>query len=430
MAHQAHNIPWKSLADNFNYRYEFKRLKSPGYMTNLFPIERKNFDKNLQYFCKAFSRTLEEHTQAERPKHAELIPPLDDDEEIFSRATARKIEGILSQGTGKVLNDAYKRLLNERSIISWFNHMENWGSKVPTYEQIEIMKCLIMLGEIQPVLQVLSRDTVRIYSIWTAYPCDKDDYGLKRLFNLALSSYITLNVLLQKPELYDDVAKRGHIKDPIPGWTVVPDESYIDYRHTFAYQRTVLECTDTRTQALPHRAFLGFSHKQKERNPKYLLQMAKLCGTMRLPEFEAALGIDSKYAPDKNDTSEVMQILQRKNLPTELCLTVMEFADYSPARRSLISADPLNHQNAQELRKYLTYCWQLLIRANIVTESFSRIMDWENSKIDWEIQVEKCVRRLFIDPVYRKGWNEYPDDRSGWDVDPDTTGCCTACHGR
>lgn len=87
MAHQAHNIPWKTVASHFQYR--FADLNFDG-ITNLFPRFRPRQGNELNYFARAFAKNLEEHSTCERRKHAESYDPLEEEEIVLDdRVIAR-----------------------------------------------------------------------------------------------------------------------------------------------------------------------------------------------------------------------------------------------------------------------------------------------------------------------------------------------------
>lgn len=428
MAHQAHNIPWRLLADNFGYRYE---LKQSYCQTNLFPNKKNNLEKDVRYFSKAFCQTLEEHSDIERAKYPDVFHPPEDDEDVFSEATADRIKRALQYNEGKALETCSMRALDNRKMSSWLEFMwprrpfEGNARNYLSYDQIEVIKVLILRNEMEPVLQIIAHPSVKLDPAWERWFNVERDYGLKSLFYLPLMSYLCLNMLLQKPELYDDTAKTRHIQSPVPGTTVVPDESFLDYRLTRAYQMTVLYCTNATRQSLPHQAFFGLSHSTRERRWDFLETFSKQCGTMPFTKFKSVLGVSPEYPAHPNDVDGIIQTLKEKGLPTELCLTVIDFVDFTPSRRSLVVDDPLHHDNASELRKYLTYCWQLLIRANIVMRSRSLNIDWSNA-------VEWCIQRLFVAPIRGSlTINRPPWGRREWGLNLDErfdNGFCTCCY--
>ncbi|KAJ5691832.1 hypothetical protein N7462_001255 [Penicillium macrosclerotiorum] len=396
MAHQAHNIPWRVLADNFGYRYTSTRAQG---QTNLFPKSKNNLDKDLCYFSKAFCKTLEEHSKIERTKYPDAIRPPDDDEEVFPKLVAYKIKQAIEYNEEKAPENCTTTPLDSRKMRSWVESMwardpgvDGRARNYLSYDQIEIIKQLVMHNEILPALRIVAHPSVELKPAWERWLNVQIDYGLKAFFYLPLISYLCLNMLLQKPEIYDHTVKTRHLQSPLPGMTVVSDTSVLDYRLTRAYQMTVLYCTNATRQSTPHQAFFGISHNGQKQHYNFLDDFVPKCGTMSFFDFKAALEVSQEYPAHPNDVGEIIQILQAKGLPAELCLGIINCGGFTPSRRSLVVDDPLHTDNAPELRKYLTYCWQLLIRANVVMESKGLQIDWYQAVV-WSIQ------RLFITPI-------------------------------
>lgn len=384
MAHQAHNIPWKLLSDNFKYRYENQRCSG---LTNLFPQETPQTRKDLSYFAKAFARTIEEHSSIERTKYAEVCGPPNDDEEIFSKETAEKVRRTFAYSKESGARICSMRTLDDRKMSSWLRFRFTSGSgyrRRLAYDQIEVLKVLMLYNEMDTVLRITSHSAMDLGQAWEPLMNEDLDHGLKPLLYPALMAYLCLNVLLQKPELYDDDTRRDYVQHPRRGFPLYTDESCLDYRQTRAYQLMILYCTKAQTQTLPHRLFFGLSHDL------IIWKSVDQCGYIPWAKFKSVAGND-EYCPHRNDIHNIIYTLQRKGLPTELCLSVLEFAEYTPWRRSLISDDPLHKDNAPELRKYLSYCWQILVRGDMLMRSKGETIDWENA-------VEWCIWRLFIDP--------------------------------
>ncbi len=65
-----------------------------------------------------------------------------------------------------------------------------------------------------------------------------------------------------------------------------------------------------------------------------------------------------------------------KGLPTEISLAILDEAGYVPCRRLRIAHDPLHGENEAELTKYLTECWLLLVRTQVVAEALGLKIEW------------------------------------------------------
>lgn len=59
----------------------------------------------------------------------------------------------------------------------------------------------------------------------------------------------------------------------------------------------------------------------------------------------------------------ILDLLKVKGLPIELALQVMSMADYGPVWRPYIRDDPLYSTDADELKKYLSYCRSCLLES-------------------------------------------------------------------
>lgn len=111
-------------------------------------------------------------------------------------------------------------------------------------------------------------------------------------------SYICLNVLGQKLELYDAATRTRYIRLQRRGVPVYPDECFLDYRLTRAYQLTLIHCGEATTHTLPRQASFRLSHDLN--NDMFHRQ----CGHMLF----ATLRTDANdwYSPDKDDTNVVI----------------------------------------------------------------------------------------------------------------------------
>ncbi|KAJ5646518.1 hypothetical protein N7490_002890 [Penicillium lividum] len=420
MAHQAHNLPWKLLADNFKYRYENTSCQN---QTNLFPSKNTQLETDLSYFAKAFKRTVEEHSKIERAKYAETYDPPKGDDEVFSEAIADKIKCTLRQSEERGAKIRSMKVLDNRNIFFWFNLMPHWeptDNYRPLHNTLEPIKVLLLHNEKDVLLRLASHHSLNLKRAWERPYNEEEDYGLKAFLYPTLMVYICLNILLQKPELYDDESRKIYMQTPRRDVPVVKHESHLDYRHTRAYQLTLLYCTKPTTQTLPHQVFFGLSHHLDLHKFNARSGFNDRCGHMPFAKFKSAAN-NGVYSPHQDDIADVMRVLMAKGLPAELCLDVIEFAEYTPSRRMTTADDPLHKDNSCELRKYLKYCWQLLVRVDM-------LMRLKNEEIDWEHAVKECVWRLFIKRSNRvlkvRRWESGPHLA----VDEHTMMFCSCCY--
>jgi hypothetical protein len=88
------------------------------------------------------------------------------------------------------------------------------------------------------------------------------------------------------------------------------------------------------------------------------------------------------------DVEHVTSMLAGKGLPMEMQLHVLQLAQYLPQRRLEIPHDPQHPQNRTELHKYLKYCWQLLVRCEMIARALG-------DRIPWNRLVSQCLVDLW-----------------------------------
>lgn len=250
-----------------------------------------------------------------------------------------------------------------------------------------------------PLFRIVADPRIHLSRMWSErrrFAFDVGGYGLCEIVETALRAYICLNVFFLKPELYDAEMKRNAYDPKVTrNVPAVPPELY-DYRLTAAYQRMLVYNTGSKypdwiygVHRIPHREFfgvpVGMYHEGYVQRRKY--------GEVTISEL---VDKDSpyKYIPNKSDIPVMISLLQMKRLPTELALQILEFADYTPKGRLPVRDDPLHIDNAEELRKYLAYCWKLMVRVEMLTS-----VDWELevTEVIWKLFGQSCPRMITID---------------------------------
>jgi hypothetical protein len=101
--------------------------------------------------------------------------------------------------------------------------------------------------------------------------------------------------------------------------------------------------------------------------------------------------------PIASDVTEVMSVLAKHGLPWELQLDIMELADYTPKRRLYVPHDPFHPGYREVLRKYLAYCWKLLLHSDMMVKALNEEMSWKSIIAKcilelWEPHEEWCLR--------------------------------------
>jgi hypothetical protein len=91
--------------------------------------------------------------------------------------------------------------------------------------------------------------------------------------------------------------------------------------------------------------------------------------------------------PTVDDVLHVRWCLCSLGLPTEIAIEVMDHAGYAPSGRLRRPNDPLHPDNAEELRRYLDYCWNILVRCEVMGR-------WLGAPIPWERIIAQIMTEL------------------------------------
>ncbi|KAH7117658.1 hypothetical protein B0J11DRAFT_536438 [Dendryphion nanum] len=404
MAHQAYALPWQTLADNFKFVHANPRYHS---LTNLYPCSKPGQGKQLQHFAKVFARVISDYATIERKKYdEEYAPPDHDDDIIISDTTVKNIKNVVNEFMKQELEEdpsfgTEPLLQRDRTMGPWMDVM-TWNSCHPgrcIVVMDELLKTLLLYGEMETLFRIAAHPRIRLSKMWTdhrQFAFDLDDYGFGEVKEAALLAYICLNVFFLKPELYDPECRQQMLKEKAKRKIPVMSPEVYDYRLTAAYQQMLVYCTGTGypyanhgAHKIPHREFYGVPfgmytsrvHWHDKRN--YYLRYG------RFPLRDLVdKNFPTKYIPNKSDIPTVINLLHKKNLPTELALQILELADYTSRGRLPVRDDPLSFDNAEELKKYLSYCWKLLVRTEMLLKA-------NGTSLDWEYEVTEVIYKLF-----------------------------------
>ncbi len=183
--------------------------------------------------------------------------------------------------------------------------------------------------------------------------------------------YLTLNICYCFPELWD--AKSGQGKKTH------------DYRNTYLYQNALQTCTElgcaSDVASLPHRQFFGMMDDTYSA-ASHSTARTHNCWPGTVP-WEAFLSARNR-APDPfilapASLNCAVVVLRQAGLPTELVDKVMEHFGRASTIRAEDPLNPLLHSaNSNQLRRYLTYCWQLIIRCSTMAEALKMHLDWQS----------------------------------------------------
>jgi hypothetical protein len=400
MAHQAHNLPWTLLADNFKFVHSNSRYDN---RTNLYPCFKPGQGKQLQHFAKVFARTINDFSVQEcknftRP---EDMTPLEPDEPFISEASAARIAKVTKGDSNSSKYSAKCPNLTdaERCIRYWFIELTEASYPYPDaslMELLEWIKALVLYGDMEPLFRLAAHPHVQLQDVWD-YP---DEEGWEELKDTFLTAYIFFNVLTLKPELWDPPSRAAKLASLWrPGTAMSESKSKLenwDYRLTSSYQWMLMASVVSRTHnhdekvgTLPHREFFG-AEKGMFPLPKWYDGPCDQLGKTTVSDLmDKDYKKGNHYAHSAHDIPLVINMLGQKGLPTELALDILELAEYTKAKRRMtVADDPLHPQNRVELRKYLSYCWRVLVRVDMLAKA-------NRCWIDWEFEVTDKIFKLW-----------------------------------
>ncbi|CRG91206.1 hypothetical protein PISL3812_08254 [Talaromyces islandicus] len=400
MAHQAHNIPWSLLASNLHW-------STVHGVTNLRPSMKPNQGKEITHFIEAFIRTIDDHSACERKKYPSTYEPADPSDVILDSAVVQRItptvrkwrsygfEGRCPGGICKVTEykeecqcipipdeerkaSAFLRPPGQRYCYQFFslNH--------EAFFNVEVVKTLLLYGEMDAILRVCALPGVGLKNWWSDSECQ--------------------------------------CEHPVLGWDQIWDQdsgrnTETDYRNSKFYQYTLRTCTGTgqtsEVSAYPHRQFFGISdnqfqgeyrrpsvrsehwlrwvHESKHKETPPFFRPIDHYGKVPIEEF---LTLEDETVPNHqpgvSDVALVQDILYHKGLPAELVLEIMKFAGYKPVGRLSEPCDPFHISNRKELARYITYCWQLLVRCDMMAKALYM-------EIPWKELVGNCIADFWAD---------------------------------
>lgn len=393
MAHQAHALPWQTLADNFKFVYCNKKYKG---VTNLYPCFKPGQGKQLQHFAGVFATLLDDFSAQERRKYPnDLVPPTDDEVFIPDPVVTRIAKTVRWYKTRHPMDmyttPSYQSSSSkdpplpdsERKIPYWVEMTDEcyciWP-KPRAHECIELLKTLLLYGEMEPLFRLATHPDLPLPPLYS-FPWEAShEYGWADVKDCALTAYLCLNMFLAKPELHD-AASRAYELDALRAAHRLPYAPHMhDYRNTKAYQKMLVQCTWTRSHnayevcSLPHREFFGIDAGMVTLSPLDRYTKDRLGA---IPPTEV---LNTRYrawhVPTTADVSAALHALQAR-VPAEIALEILELAGYTAKRRVPVAHDPLHPDNAEELGKYLRYCWKLLARVDMLVKETGQWIDWE-----------------------------------------------------
>jgi hypothetical protein len=410
MAHQAHTIPWQTLADNLIYLHCPPRNNG---IANLYLRKTKDphQGKRIRHFVRGFARALCTYSIVERKKYAPDPTPPELDEIIIPESAVRKMAKTVlkykSNDGSFTIPDSLDDILSpyERSAASFvyatmLGESDMFDGARTACEQVNTM---LMHGEMGALFRLAAHPDTHFRRLWCEEQyANAHGFGLSKLLDDVLQAYICLNVMALKPELYDAASLDAFfLRETAAGRKTYAKKDY-DYRLTAAYQKVLLHCTGIpygyrcEAHTFPHREFFGvqrgqycYAYDDNTHNGRW--QKNNL-GTQRVEKL-ADSTFQGVHVPSKSDVAAVLNMLGMKGLPAELALQILDVAEYVPVGRLPVSGNPLHVGNAEELKKYLNYCWRLLVRVEMLYRA-----GVNGGALDWEAEVSHALYTLFDMP--------------------------------
>jgi hypothetical protein len=399
------------------------------------------------YFSRVFASTIFSFSSTERSKYPNPIPPPDPDDNIISEQIAKKISKTVThyRSTNYQLQRSHNNdprcplTLPERRMKIWIEELHCDEACIDccclTYnhsDMTELLKTLLLYGEMETLLKIVAHSSISLTSKWDLpWQCG-GGLGIGELMRCALMSYIFLNVVYLHTETWELSARRNWVAEKRKAEMVVTEQE-VDYRRMVAWEKIVSRCTGMRgydVHTSPHRLFYGVSKQDymgnKWNDPGCGRKLRK--HPSLLTEEERRKG--EKYLPVFGDVDTVLFYFHCKEVPTEIGLQILVYADFKPERRLPIANDPLDPRNREELRKYLSWCWKVLVRCDV-------LMKASGNRIGWLIEITFTIRELFgFEGQNTKmfewlGWEEkeaalYEEDENGNNVRALGTPSCAA----
>jgi hypothetical protein len=242
----------------------------------------------------------------------------------------------------------------------------------------------------ETLLKIAAHPAVRLESRWyVPWRCG-GVFGISQLMRCALTSYIFFNVVCLHPELWEAEAKEKWMAERRMAGLVV-EENEVDYRQMVSWEKVLSRCTGKQrydVHTYPHRLFFGVSEPNHD---AFGWNRGLACGRNRKHpslESEEEKRRRERYLPVSEDVAIVLFYLRIKGCPTEVGLEILVYADFKPERRLPIANDPLDLRNREELRKYLSWCWKVLVWCNV-------LMAESGDRIGWVYEITDVIKELW-----------------------------------
>ncbi|CAH0033929.1 unnamed protein product [Clonostachys rhizophaga] len=253
-----------------------------------------------------------------------------------------------------------------------------WDDEDDAYFANQLFKLLILQNEMDPIIKICKHPEADLFEMWE---CQRGQYINSLEFEagwhwvplLALQAYIILNLLscgtrrLGKESvriteirvatrIHSRLARTTRLKHILLGFRI---DAFLEYQ-------TIMN---------PNGG--GIVHiknvRRKHTNSGYA-RAAQANWKTEVGAFEAA-------NPAVRYTFEISgRARHYLELRTELADYIMEIAEYQVpfGHRLKIPHDPLHPRNREELKKYLRYCWGIVIRCEVIARLQNQVIPWQH----------------------------------------------------
>ncbi|KAF4950727.1 hypothetical protein FGADI_8001 [Fusarium gaditjirri] len=414
MVHQENKLPWEAFASVFELNHA-NACQHGAY--NLHVLAHPASKAKLSNFLDTFMRSVAEDVIHERKQYPQKYCVPSEDEVIISDEVAAKITPTVRRWHPEKHSpdkDEHFETFQQpclEGLCIHTNEYDTCGCALPfrerkmaafqrdkiendcwefekyneeAYRNLEVVKTLILHGEMDAVLQSCAYEGSRLPDWWEEFQCEcmPPVLGWNRICKYAIKMYIILNILHCFTESWDKDGYFFGIEKGQFGWNPEPFD-IPRWKHFMRLEEdgfcpwfydddnvddgVGLKADDNSTQC-------------SAQNPEYDYDYALKFYPYGLISYEEFLNFEIPVGHQINpsDVTHVRWVLCQKGLPVEISDCILEYADYTPRGSLPLSGKPLHPQCKQELDRYLDYCWQLIVRCYMLGYELKDKMDIES----------------------------------------------------
>ena len=388
MAHQAHNIPWNSLAASLKYVYQHKNARGQGSVpdpmdrrTDLFLIDESGTGKLYTYFIRAFVNTVEEFIETERRKYPPFseIQPFQD-EEIFGSTTIAAIrKASINQEIPKMSS-----YLNQPKTE--LQETPNSGTSTGNPEESEVpLDVAAAVPEWSKYIIDVEKSNLNHWTGWAKQAEDESRVTSVETYTKQPAEHWGGYKMMSSKQERGDVATLclyANQISPLLRLAKSPNQNLKELWHIPGYSQMFnrpsgLE-TALQTAVMPY-IVLNLLYCKPELYTTVATNRGtkdyRLCSCYRAMVADAVCEDDHDYwaIPHRRFWGRGYYRIPRIDNKRE-----------KPILKNGVEVDPLGDGHAGELREYLSECWNTIVRSVMVGR------EW-----DVEIQLEYEILAIF-----------------------------------